>query len=62
MIYKNMDTFIPSTKRRIINGTFMNNYRNRFNESCFRRFLNRFDKRIMNRFVGRNTDTTGNNL
>ena len=25
MIYRNMDTFIPSTKRRIINGTFTNN-------------------------------------
>ena len=62
MIYKNMDTFIPSTKRGIINGTFMNNFSNRFNESYFRRFLSRFDKRIMNRFVGRNNDTTENNL
>ena len=54
-----MEKFIPSTKRRIINGTFTNNHRNRINER-YLRFLNRFDKIIMNRFIGPNTDTTRN--
>ena len=58
--YRNMDTFIPSTKRWIINETLTSNYRNRFNGRYGRRFLNRFDKRIINRFIGRNTDTIRN--
>ena len=60
MVYKNMDTFITSTKRVIINGTFTNNYMNRFNGRYVIRFLNRFDKRIMNRFKERNTDIIRN--
>ena len=57
MIYRNMNIFIPSTKRIIINGTFTNNYRKRINGRYVRKFLNWFDKRIMNKFIGRNTDT-----
>ena len=60
MIYTSIHTFISSTKRIIINGTFTNSYKNRFNGRCLRRFLNRFDKRIMNRFIGRNMDTIRN--
>ena len=52
-----MVTFIPSTKRRIINGTFTNNYKNKFNERYARMFLNRFDKRIMKTSIGQKTDT-----
>ena len=43
MIYRSIDKFIPSTKRRIINETFTNNYRSRFNGRYVRRLLNRFD-------------------
>ena len=55
-----MGTFIPSTWIRIINGTFTNNYKNRFNEIYVRRFMNRFIKRLMNRFIGLNTDAVRN--
>ena len=60
IIYRNMDTFIFSTKRRIINGKFTNYYRNRFNGRYAKRFMNRFDKRIMNTFMGQNIDTIRN--
>ena len=29
--YRNLDTFTPGMRRRIINGTFTKNYRNKFN-------------------------------
>ena len=57
MIYRNMDTFIPRNKKRIINGTFTNSYRKKFNGRYARRFLNRFDKKNMSRFIGLKTDT-----
>ena len=60
MIYRNGDTFIPSTKRRIKNGTLTNNYRNRFSGRYVRRFSNRFNKRLTNRFIGWNTGTIRN--
>lgn len=56
MIYRNMDAFIPRNKKRIINGTFTNSYRKRFNRR-YVRFLNRFDKKNMSRFIGIKTDT-----
>ena len=45
MIYRNMDTFIRRNKKRIINGTFTNSYRKKFNGRYVRRFLNTFDKK-----------------
>ena len=50
---------ISSTKRRIINGTFTKNCRNRFN-ARYRRLMNSSNKIITSRFIGQNTDTTRN--
>ena len=49
IIYKNKNTLIASTRRRIINGTIMNNFINRFNGRYVKRLMNRFNKRIMRR-------------